>query len=208
MRRGFSLVELMIVVAIVGILAALSAFTLSSVNELGRLNGNAQVLSNIMRTARTRAITERCTYVVQLNGPRFSPTADMPRQPSTVVMWRKNNCQTPPGTIFAYEIGLPPANRDRRVNDYNLLEFNTTLFFSPQVTAEAGNQLQNGSVSIGWQPDGTRTVWADPDGDGVSDESVGFAPAATLQIAIRPTTGALTPVRIVSVPPAAPAVGP
>lgn len=205
-RGGFSLIELMMVVTIVGLLAAMSAFALTSVNELGRINGGAQVVANVLRTARTRAITERCTYVVQMNGPNYNPLAapDVPRSPSTIILWRKNNCQS---TVGAYEGGLAPPLRDRRVNDYSMAEFNTSVFFSPGVTTEPLNRLRVGSVSVAWQPDGTRTVWSDPDGDGTSVLS-GFAPAATLGIDIRSPKGTPSPSRIVSTPPDGPAVAP
>jgi prepilin-type N-terminal cleavage/methylation domain-containing protein len=202
-RRGFSLVELMVVVGIVGLMAAMSAYALSSVNELGRINGNADVFANILRTARTRAITERCTYVVQMNGVNFAPTvADVPRKPGTVLLWRKNNCQS---TVGAYEGALPPAQRDRLVNDYATREFSTTLFFSPTITTEAGDQLLVGSVSIAWQPDGTRTVWFDADGDGTSALSP-YTPTLPFTITVRSATATPTPNRRVVVPPDGPAV--
>ncbi|MBE2253922.1 MAG: prepilin-type N-terminal cleavage/methylation domain-containing protein [Myxococcus sp.] len=205
-RRGFTLIELMVVVAIIAILATLSAATLSSVNELGKLNGSAQTVANILRTARTRAITERCTYVVQINGANYNPLgpADVPRKPGTIIVWRKNDCQSVTG---AYEPGLAVPLRDRLVNDYSMQEFGSTIFLPAGVITEPLNQLRTGSLSIAWQPNGTRTVWADSDADGVSAVTP-LAVGATLDLTIRTPKATVTPSRSVSVPPDGPAVAP
>jgi hypothetical protein len=195
----------MVVVAIIAILAALSAYTLSSVNEIGRINGAAQMVANVLRNARTRAITERCTYVVQINGRNYNPVpaaADVLRQPGSIIVWRKNNCRS---NVGAYVGGLPPDQRDRRVEDYAMQEFNVSIFLPAAVLTEPGNRLNIGSFSVGWQPDGTRMIWSDSNGDGTSDDTM-FAGALT--IAVRTFTGELTPMRPVNVPVDGPAVAP
>lgn len=203
LRRGATILELLVVVAIVAILGALSAYSLQAVNEIGRLNGAAESLANVLRNARARAITERCTYVVQITGVRYNPLAapvDVSRAANTIMVWRKNNCVS---NIGAYEPGLAANLRDRLVNDYNLSEFGAELRFPAGITA--GNRLINASVSIGWRGDGTRMVWADDDVDGTS---VDTGVAGDFNITLQRFNGNADPNRIVSVPAGGPAVAP
>lgn len=205
-RRGFTLIELMLVAAIVGVLAALSAYTLTAVNQLGRLNAASQGMATILRNARVRAITERCTYVVQINGNQYNPVAapaDVPRTPGKVLLWRKNDCAP---TVPAYVPGLPANQRDRLVNEYTLSEFMSEVVFPAGVIAEPGNRLVQTSVSIAWAPNGARSVWADGDSDGASLDT-GFA--LDLPMTFRPEGAtAANPSRLVNVPLAGPAVAP
>ena len=205
-RRGFSLIELMVVVAIVGILGAMAAYSLSSVNEIGRVNGGAQGIANILRSARARAIMERCTYYVQFNGPAYTALTapvDVPRTANTIIVWRKNNCQS---NITAYVPGLAANLRDRRVNDYSMTEFGTEVVFSPGIIA--GNRLTTQSASIGWQGDGTRVVWRDDNADGTSADT-GIAAGGLVALTIQTLNDSDgLPNRTVTVPAAGPAVAP
>lgn len=206
-RRGFTLIELMLALAITGVLAGMAAYSLTAVNTLGRVNGGSQTIANILRNARAHAIMERCTYVVQFNGPRYNPVTapvDVPRQANTIIVWRKNDCRS---VLPAYEPNLALPLRDRRVNDYVLNDFQAELVFTNGIITEPANRLMQRSVSIGWLGDGTRTVWADNDSDGASLDT-GLLPGAALTITVRQRDGAADPNRVVNVPGDGPAVAP
>ncbi|MBM4778474.1 MAG: prepilin-type N-terminal cleavage/methylation domain-containing protein [Archangiaceae bacterium] len=209
-RRGFTLIEVILALAITGVLAAMAAYSLTAVNTLGRVNGGAQSLANILRNARAHAIMERCTYVVQINGPLYNPLTappDVPRQPNTVIVWRKNDCRS---TVAAYVPGLLgplEPQRDRRVNDFSLNEFQAELVVTNGVITEPANRLMARSISIGWLGDGTRTVWADDDSDGTSLDT-GMLPGAALTLTVRQRDGAANPNRVVNIPGDGPAVAP
>lgn len=206
-RRGFTLIEMMLALAITGVLAAMAAYSLTAVNTLGRVNGGAQSVANILRNARAHAIMERCTYVVQFNGPLYNPVTapvDVPRLPNTIIVWRKNDCRS---TVPAYVPNLAATLRDRRVNDYSLNEFQAELVVTNGVITEPANRLMARSISIGWLGDGTRTVWADDDSDGTSLDT-GMLPGAALTLTVRQRDGAANPSRIVNIPGDGPAVAP
>lgn len=206
-RRGFTLIELMLALAITGVLAAMAAYSLTAVNTLGRVNGGSQTVANILRNARAHAIMERCTYVVQFNGPLYNPVAapvDVPRLANTVIVWRKNDCRS---AVASYVPNLPLLQRDHRVNDYILNDFQAELVFTNGIITEPANRLMARSVSIGWLGDGTRTVWSDDDSDGASVDT-GMLPGAALTITVRQRDGAANPSRIVNIPGDGPAVAP
>ncbi|MCU0696321.1 MAG: prepilin-type N-terminal cleavage/methylation domain-containing protein [Myxococcaceae bacterium] len=198
--RGVTLIELMVVVAIIGIIAAMSAYTLQSVNQIGRINGATESLTTVLRNSRARAITERCTYVVQINGTDYNPVSapvDVPRVRNTVLVWRKNDCNS---TVGAYVGGLMPNLRDRRVNDYNLDEFRTEVNLAPGIIT--GNRLINDSVSIAYTADGRRFIFTDDDADGVFVDS-GILPTTPFAFTVREFNKPNSPtVKGINVPPA------
>ena len=74
-EAGFSLVELMIVVAILGIMAAVGIPTFRGMMPRIRLGSNAMVLSNEIALARVRAISKSSDFQIVFNP---SPTPDSP----------------------------------------------------------------------------------------------------------------------------------
>ncbi|MDX2013609.1 MAG: prepilin-type N-terminal cleavage/methylation domain-containing protein [Myxococcaceae bacterium] len=198
--RGVTLIELLVVVAIIGIIAAMSAYSLQSVNEIGRVNGATESLATVLRNSRARAITERCTYVVQINGPEYNPVSapvDVPRVRNTALVWRKNDCGS---TFGAYVGGLPFNNRDRRVNDYNLDEFRAEVNLQPGLIT--GNRLLNDSISIAYTGDGRRFVFTDDNADGVFVDS-GLLPTTPFSFVVREFNKPSSPTaKTVNVPPA------
>jgi type II secretion system protein H len=72
--RGFTLVELLVVMVIVGTLMAISAFAFSSYRNTAELRGSSQELMSTMRSASEQAISEGRTYCVDLTNATPSTT--------------------------------------------------------------------------------------------------------------------------------------
>jgi prepilin-type N-terminal cleavage/methylation domain-containing protein len=71
-RRGFTLVEVMIVVVIIGILSTIGGGALLQLVRSSRVNGSASALSAALYSARVRAVGSNCTHFVQVNGPAYA----------------------------------------------------------------------------------------------------------------------------------------
>ena len=70
-RRGFSLLEMMVVVAIVGLLAALAMNGFSEMRRAARVSGQARLLMQRLQSARTQAVKNGNAqgYYIAANGP-------------------------------------------------------------------------------------------------------------------------------------------
>lgn len=67
-RAGFTLIELAIVIAISGLLASLAYAGFESMSTIGRVNGEAEVISQFLKLARLRSVSTGCAHVVRLTG--------------------------------------------------------------------------------------------------------------------------------------------
>lgn len=66
MRRGFTLVELMVVVALVTILGGLAAISINRDNRTAYIDGFASDIRNVLTEARRRALSTRNVYLVSI----------------------------------------------------------------------------------------------------------------------------------------------
>ena len=82
-KRGFTLIEVMTVVAITGLLTALSVAGYQSVTRNGRTNGETDVMTQFLKDARLRSVASGCPHVVRYNGQHFGTL------PGTLMMYRK-----------------------------------------------------------------------------------------------------------------------
>lgn len=167
--RGTTLIEVMLVIAIVGIMSGLAVMSMTEATRVGRVNGGSTTLAAVLTNVRTRALTERCTYVLQINGPTYNASAaplDVLRRPSVALIYRKNNCASDVG---AYESGVAVLTRDRLIEEIDLAEFHVDLTFPTGIVS--GGVLGAGSVSIAWQGTGQRMVFADPTASGTSADT-------------------------------------
>lgn len=76
---GVTLLELLIVIAIMGIMAAVLAPTLSNYVPGIQLNGSARVLSGNLRQAQEKAITEQKQYMIRFHPTNVPPSYEMIR---------------------------------------------------------------------------------------------------------------------------------
>jgi prepilin-type N-terminal cleavage/methylation domain-containing protein len=67
--RGFTLVELMVVIAIVGVLAALASSALTSLRRQSRASGQARLLVYRLQSARTLAVSQGWPRGYYFGGP-------------------------------------------------------------------------------------------------------------------------------------------
>jgi len=65
--RGFSLIELMVVVGVIGILMVITIPTFSALQRRARLNSTTEEFAQVVRSRRERAISTGRTYVFDFN---------------------------------------------------------------------------------------------------------------------------------------------
>jgi prepilin-type N-terminal cleavage/methylation domain-containing protein len=155
---GFTLIEMMIVVAIIGILSALAANAVTTMVTLGRVNGGATTLSRMAANARMRAMTMTCRVGMQINGPQYAPSGPppgFPIRPNTVYVFTKSN---PTSLNFGWEPG------DKTLAVFNIDPGVAMDFYPSGGSVVAGDRLTNEAVLFTWGNTGTgltRDVWID-----------------------------------------------
>ena len=113
--RGFSTIELMVVLAVVGILAALTVPNLPHWSAVMRLNAATRELASELQLARMKAIAQNTSFSVCF----YNPSAAFPEYTSGFYSTHPNNtgwCARPPAvgapdfTPFAQTVKkLPPG---------------------------------------------------------------------------------------------------
>lgn len=139
--RGFTLVELAVVMAIGLILAALAYTGFESTTTIGRVNGEVEVLAQFMRLARLRAVSTGCAHTVRVRGQNFVEANQMPGR---VLLIRERSCLVTGAN--AANLVLQP--NDEIVNEYKL-EPRVRIFSSGR------GDISNLSLMFGYDPDGT-----------------------------------------------------
>ena len=113
-RQGFTLLELMIVVAIVGVMASLAVASIQRMLDAGRVNGAANVMARLLADGYTRAVAQTCRTSVQINGPSYTlaapPDPKFPNRPNAITTFMKGDC-TSVNPWFEGPIGATPGDR-------------------------------------------------------------------------------------------------
>ncbi len=147
-RRGFTLVELMAVVAILGVLTSIAVAAIQNMVRVGVVNGGASSSSRLLSNARLRAMTMRCPVFVQFNGPSFSPGSPPPGFPfarNAIFVVMKGDCNST--NMFFEGDGSGPLPDDRVVANFPL---DPRLVVNFPTAMVMGGKLTNQSVTIGW----------------------------------------------------------
>lgn len=131
------MLEMMVVVAIVGILAALAVVNLTALNITAKINGEATVIAQMIRVTRMQAISTGCAHVFRYRGKGFIGT-----DPGTITVYRKAlaTCTVANPNDLLFAAG------DLVVNTYQL---------SDNLLATAGTDLATRSIELGFNANGT-----------------------------------------------------
>ncbi len=92
-RRGFTLIELMVTIAVLGVIATMAAPSFSSMLAKQNLNADSRNLINTLNNAKTQAVLLRTTTTVHLNTSGSNTNISYYWNPS------KNNTLTSPSGL-------------------------------------------------------------------------------------------------------------
>jgi prepilin-type N-terminal cleavage/methylation domain-containing protein len=129
-RAGFTIYELMIVIAIMGFIAAMAVPSLNRYRLQEATRGNAQVVAGAMRVARDRAVREGRQWFVLFNAPASAPGAI-----ARVVQDVDNNWQETPGIDVARDVFFQPGS-STEITPYGLMS--TPFGASPRTQHDQG----------------------------------------------------------------------
>ncbi len=142
-RAGFTMLEMMVVIAIIGVLAGLAIVNLTSLNGTAKANGEAEVIAQMIRVTRMQAISTGCGHVFRYRGLEYAG-ADK----GTLTVYRKKtvSCVLGAPTDLVFGAG------DLVVNSHQL---------STGMVVVAGADLKDKSVELGFNANGTTVSGAD-----------------------------------------------
>lgn len=148
-RRGFTVAELLVTVAIVAILIAMAGSALTSARKVARVGGQARFVLQQLQTVRTNAVAQGAAqgYYFGPNGPGAPVGGDTNQ---SFVFWKQN----PTDTVVSY---VPLTDRQ----DFNHDELPTSGGQSLVVVTGAG-VVQPNPFSIGFSMNGLPTVTPGP----------------------------------------------
>ena len=129
-RAGFTIFELMVVIAIMGFIAAMAVPSLNRYRLQEATRSNAQILAGAMRTARERAIREGRQWFVLFNAPASAAGAL-----ARVVQDVDSNWQETAGIDVASDIFLKPGG-PMDITPYG--QVNTPFPTSPRAQHDQG----------------------------------------------------------------------
>jgi prepilin-type N-terminal cleavage/methylation domain-containing protein len=154
--RGFSLLEMMVVVAIAFIAAAVSLMSLQPVLRQTRVTGAYNTTLMAMRRAREASIGERRRYLVRFSNAAVPNTVTIsPADPAPGGV--RVTYSLPLDVQFATVTGMPAAGPDGFGNGTVAIDFDqniatptkTDVYFYPDGSAQdANNNINNGVVYV------------------------------------------------------------
>jgi prepilin-type N-terminal cleavage/methylation domain-containing protein len=145
---GFTLTELMIVIAVIGILATVGGISLTRQLPHYRLKGDAGTIYRSFMTARTQATS---------SGLQFAIEFDLDASPQNYVLRRGNsNSGSTAWTLLAYKKVLSPGVTIDRINDgADRSSGIVRIIFNPNGSSGPG-EVRLGSATHGYR------VWLTP----------------------------------------------
>jgi prepilin-type N-terminal cleavage/methylation domain-containing protein len=106
--RGFTLIEIMVVVSIIGVMTSLSVVGYQSVMRNARTNGEADALGTMLKNGRLRAVSTGCPHVVRYDGYDYNTSLGLPKS-TTVTVYRKADCSALSAGTLAQVTTTTPA---------------------------------------------------------------------------------------------------
>jgi prepilin-type N-terminal cleavage/methylation domain-containing protein len=121
--NGFTLIEMMIVVAIIGVLSAMSVWAMNSFTANMKVSADANTLASFIRSARLKTYAQGCPHVVQLTIPAAGTTTR-----ARMTLYRKGSCT------------LTAANQLLRVNN------SPPIAGTPNDIVSSSEEVQTGAL--------------------------------------------------------------
>lgn len=169
-----TLLELMVVVAIVGVLSAVSGGFTVQMLRASQVNGAAKGINAVIGSARQRAITSRCAHVVQVNGPTYAGTGVnvFPTRRGVVALIRKANCDS---TVASFQDGDRVVSTDQWLPDSGIGGALARVRLRLPMGLSTGTHLEADSFTVAYDALGRRRMAVDSSGAGL----VGFTASTT-----------------------------